>query len=296
MRVNFFLIGAQKAGTSTLHDYLRTYLSGVYMTPKKETFYFTQARFWKDLAANDFSSYHDSNFQDVPKNSLYIGESSTHYSMLPLAPGVAPKIKLYNDQAKILYVVRNPVDRAVSNYWHFVSLSAEGMPMLEAFKKNRQYEKTGDYMYQIMPYLDSFPLENIRILLFDDLVNKPVESLKRISLWLKGTLFDESSFPQGFVPVERRSKNDLKELSIASGSILSKFKYSNLWRYRLRKFVPPLLREAGKKFALKPIKPGEGDALHDELSARKYLQPILAPLWSDFLDHDTIKRLVIRVK
>ena len=295
MRVNFFLIGAQKAGTSSLHDYLRTYVSGIYMTPRKETFYFTSNRFGKDLESGDFSHYHDSFFRDVPAESLYIGESSTHYSMLPFEPSVAPRIHSYNQQSKILYVVRDPVDRAVSNYWHFVSLSAEGRSMMEAFKQNSQYKMTGDYMYQIKPYLDLFPLENIRILLFSDLVSNPIESLKRISLWLVGTSFDETNLVQEFLPVERRSRKNLKDLSIASGTILSKLKYSNFWRYRLRQFVPSAIREAGKRYALKPIKPGEGDALREELLAREYLHHTLDPLWRNFLDHDTIKSLVIKI-
>ena len=124
MRVNLFLIGAQKAATSSLHDYLRAYVSGLYMTPRKETFYFTNNRFWKDLESADFSYYHDNFFRDAPAESFYIGESSTHYSMRPLEPNIAPRIHSYNRQSKILYVVRDPVDRAVGNYWHFVSLSS----------------------------------------------------------------------------------------------------------------------------------------------------------------------------
>jgi hypothetical protein len=259
------------------------------MTPSKETFYFVQSRFWGDLRSNNFDFYHNSYFCDVPVSAKYIGESSTHYTMCPMAPCVAPRIKLYNELAKILYIVRNPVDRAVSNYWHCVGNSAEGRSMSDAFVSNPQYVKTGDYRYQISPYFECFPSENIRIVNFDDLVNRPLALIKSIAAWLGDS---DSNALSNFIPECRRKRGDKYQLS--ADSMLSRLKYSHFWRYRLRNFVPAPIRSFGKRYAVKNVDLESSDLKTEEIRARELIGQTLNPLWEEFLADPLILRSMLR--
>jgi hypothetical protein len=283
MRVNLFLVGSQKCGTSTLHDYLRNYFPTIYMAPAKETFYFTNERALDDLERNNFEFYHQSHFSSCPDGCSYIGESSTHYTMQPLEPSVAQRIHLYNPDAKILYIVRDPVDRAVSNYWHSVSLYLEGRSMVEAFKSDPQYIRTGDYLYQIKPYFDCFPAESIRILFFKDLINRPTELLRSLSAWLGVPLADGVD---SLAPAHRRPRQEAYEVS--SGSLLSRLKYSSLWRHHLRPFVPPILRRVGKPLTVRRVRVDSPDLKRDEDAARKLIEPVMKDLWDEFVADDRV--------
>jgi hypothetical protein len=289
MLVNLFLVGSQKAGTSSLHDYIKDYIPSVFMAPSKETFYFVNDRFWSDLKSNNFDYYHHTFFKDAPASARYIGESSTHYTMCPMEPSIAPRIKLYNEQAKFLYIVRNPVDRAVSNYWHFVGLSAEGRSMTDAFAGNPQYAKTGDYLFQIKPYFDCFPASNIRIANFEDLVNRPLSLIKAIAEWLGD---HEVNTLSAITPFWRRERATKFQLS--SNSLLSQLKYSPFWRYKLRRYIPSPIRALGKHYAVKDVDANSDDLKLEEMRARDQISKTLNPLWENFISDPHIKKTMLK--
>lgn len=288
MRVNLFLVGSPKCGTSTLHDYLSCYFPAVFMAPAKETFYFVKERAWDDLRLNRLDYYHQTYFSGRPPGCSYIGESSTHYTMQPMEPNVAPRIKLYNPDAKIIYIVRNPVDRAISNYWHSVAHYVEARSMLDAFKADPQYIKTGDYLYQITPYFDCFPASHIRILLFDDLISSPVQLLRSLSAWLGVPL---SEAVDSLAPAHRRPRQDAYEVS--SRSLLSRLKYSSLWRRHIRSLVPPFLRSVGKPLTVKRVRVDSPELKSDEMKARKLIEPIMQDCWKQFVADPRVARSLL---
>ena len=106
MKANLFIIGAMKAGTTTLH-YLLDRHPDIFMSLEKEPQVFSS----KPLAS------YDDIFEGYDKQK-YMGESSTAYTKLPDEPNIAKQIYDYNPDAKLIYLIREPMARAVSHYRH----------------------------------------------------------------------------------------------------------------------------------------------------------------------------------
>ena len=69
----------------------------------------------------------------------YVGEASVYYTHLPLATGVADRIFRFNPDARLIYIMRDPVERTISHYWHRVIHNNELRPIALAIKNDRQY-------------------------------------------------------------------------------------------------------------------------------------------------------------
>lgn len=102
----FFIVGAAKAGTTSLHAYLAVH-PDIAMTTTKEPAVFERDDWRECLAAYE---------PLFPRRARVRGEASTAYSAYPWAPEVPDRVRQVVPEAKIVYLVRDPVDRAVSHY------------------------------------------------------------------------------------------------------------------------------------------------------------------------------------
>jgi hypothetical protein len=186
---NFFIIGAQKAGTTSLYYYLEQHPE-VYMSPRKEPHFFDgmQSRYrWargRLPPVTDLEDYR-ALFQGVTDENA-IGEASTSYIYSALAPVLIEKSV---PDARIIAVLRNPADRAYSNFLHCVRSGrepltsfTEGLKAEEARKRANwaplwYYKEKGFYYAQVKRYLDTFDPGQIKIYLYDDLRAKPSDVL-----------------------------------------------------------------------------------------------------------------------
>src|SRR5260370_32298000 len=113
---NFFIIGAMKAGTSSLHSYLGNHPAVFMCTPKEPAF------FQNHRPEDPSRPYkHDLNaylalFADAGDRPI-VGESTTDYTKLPKWPGVTEWILAFNPDARFLYIMRDPIHRTLSHYW-----------------------------------------------------------------------------------------------------------------------------------------------------------------------------------
>ncbi len=183
---NFFIVGAAKAGTTALHQYLNQHPQ-IYMTPGKETNFFAyegQVLNFQgpgDEAVGDFSitdmeEYHRQ-FAGVTTETA-IGEACPLYLYDTHS---AANIAHHCPSAKIIVILRAPVDRAYANYLHLVRDGretvldfAQALGQEEARKEGNwewfwQYQKAGYYAEQLQRYYDHFPAEQIRVYLYEDL-------------------------------------------------------------------------------------------------------------------------------
>ena len=103
---NLFIAGAAKSGTSTLHDYLSLH-PDINMSVNKEPNYFWR----KDKGLKHYAKLYGDGRQ------RYLGESSTTYRVLP---EVVDRIGETVSDPRFIFIFRNPVDRAVSYYNHFL--------------------------------------------------------------------------------------------------------------------------------------------------------------------------------
>ncbi|MEO0879108.1 MAG: sulfotransferase domain-containing protein [Pseudomonadota bacterium] len=162
-----FLIGAQKAGTTTLAELLDQHPDVCLSTPKEPHFYsknFERGAPWYDAC-----------FEGVQKRIRL--DASTTYAMAE--PGehaghVAARIAAAAPDARIIYIVRDPVERTHSAYWHSVRSGSETLPFRKAVETNPRYVATGQYFFQLSQYLKYFPKDRIRMVDFNRLRDDPM--------------------------------------------------------------------------------------------------------------------------
>jgi len=188
----FLIVGAQKAGTTSLYNCLKQH-PDIQAAKKKEIHYFSQY-FNKGL---DWYLQH---FPERESNKLS-GEASPFYLYHPHS---AERIASQLPQVKIIILLRNPVQRAISHYHQQARRHHEKLAMLEAFQKEDErissawhkllagkqtsgvkiqqcsYLSRGKYLEQILRYEKYFPREQIMIIESTDFFDHPQETLSRL--------------------------------------------------------------------------------------------------------------------
>src|SRR5437016_1007207 len=106
---SFIVIGAQKAGTTSLDSYLRTHPQ-VAMSSVKETNFFVEERAW-----GKGRRWYEGLF-DAAGTATAVGEASPTYSMFPLFAGVPERMARLLPEARLIYLVRDPIERIRSAY------------------------------------------------------------------------------------------------------------------------------------------------------------------------------------
>jgi hypothetical protein len=191
---NFFIIGAPKAGTTSLAFYLEQH-PDFFISFPKEPLYFTFAgqnvdEKWLGVKPITELETYLSLFKDV-KTEKAIGEASTCYLYYSQT---AQNIYNFDSKAKIIALLRDPVDRA---YSAFKYLRAAGAEKIEDFREaiaqepNRQdyahiwhYTKESCYFAQLKYYYDTFPKEQIHIIFSENLQESPRQVLREVFSFL----------------------------------------------------------------------------------------------------------------
>lgn len=114
----------------------------------------------------------------------YAGESSTSYTKRPIVEGCAERIRDFNLDARIVYLVRNPVHRTLSHYWYRVAYRREHRSLIDAVKEDIRYLSYSDYTHQIKPFLDCFGSERVHFVVLEELALHPDRVFRRLFDWL----------------------------------------------------------------------------------------------------------------
>ncbi len=194
---DFLIIGAMKSGTTTLHEHLDQH-PGVFMSRPKEPNFFsidTQYERGTDWYASLFEKAHE--YQ-------VCGEASPSYSRFPRFAPTTERVAQLLPKAKLVYIMRHPVDRFYSNY---VFDRAYGFnDSISETLKNRTYVlETSNYMLQIERYLQHYPREQILLLLLDDLEKKPQDVMRQLFDFLG--VEDHEAAPTESVQANPRGRN-----------------------------------------------------------------------------------------
>jgi len=173
---DFLLIGAMKAGTTTLIGYLARH-PRVYVPAMKEPGYFSQAerheRGW---------DWYQSLFRDAEPGQV-CGEASTCYSRHPHFLDAASLIAERLPDVRLIYLMRHPVERAYSHYRHdrerLHNDPVASMTFEQAIEADRSIIDASRYVRQIEHYLEHFERERLLLLTTDDLRNDTAALLDR---------------------------------------------------------------------------------------------------------------------
>ncbi len=174
---DFAIIGAMKAATSTLHDQLAAQ-PGFAMSDPKEPCFFSD----DEVYARGFDWY-ESCFPAGGADRLR-GDSSTHYAKLPGLPEAASRLQARRPDARIIYVIRHPVDRLVSHFMHGWSEGWYGDSIEEAVARDPSLVDYGRYAMQLRPWLERFGAERVLLVAYDDIRSQPQGALDRVGRFL----------------------------------------------------------------------------------------------------------------
>ena len=182
---NFLIIGVQKAGTTSIYNYLGQHPQ-VYMSPIKETNFLEKD--WEKVGKEQ--SLYNSNGIDTwekycqlfagAKDEIALGEASPNY--LFHYKSSVERILKYVPEAKLIAILRNPIERAYSDYLMHIrdeigeqlSLKAE----IELRPRSSFLLKKGFYSTQLQYYFEHFDKSQIKIYLYDDLKANSVKLMQ----------------------------------------------------------------------------------------------------------------------
>jgi hypothetical protein len=170
---NFLIIGAMKAGTTSLWQYLRSHPQ-VFMPDDKELHFFSREHVWSRGL-----DWYQGKFE-VPPTATAIGEASPSYSKHPHLPGVPIRIATVIPDARLIYVIRQPIERMRSHYLHHVATGQEHDPIETALRPDSEYVNTSRYAMQIACYLEHFRRDQLLIVESEDLRSDRVATLRRV--------------------------------------------------------------------------------------------------------------------
>jgi predicted metallopeptidase len=176
---NFLIIGAMKGGTTSLWQYVRSHPQ-VFMPQEKEPHFFSDPRVW-----SEGMSWYQDLFADAPGTAIALGEASTSYSKHPEFPGVPERIAAVLPDVRLIYVIRNPIDRMRSQYLHHVAKGREEDPVERALLSKPTYLNNSLYAMQIERYLEHFDRDRLLVVTSDDLREDRIATLRGVYEFLK---------------------------------------------------------------------------------------------------------------
>lgn len=184
---DFCIVGAPKCGTTTLYQYLLRH-PGVFMSTPKEMSFFSKP----EVYARGFDWYGQL-FADARDDQL-CGEASTTYARWPTFEGTADRMAAAIPDAKLLYLLRNPVDRLYSFYAH--RMREQVTADIETFlRETPEAVHSGLYRSQVDELLRRYPREQLHVLLLEDLKADPGGELERVRGFLGLPEFDFLAAP-----------------------------------------------------------------------------------------------------
>ncbi len=180
MKPNFMIIGAARSGTTSLYLYLEQHPE-IYFSDVKELNFFSNEKYWKKGL-----KWYESRFKPKKRNISCIGEASTSYTRAPLTQNTARRIYEYNPNMKLIYLVRDPIDRLISHYLHRIQAGQEIRDFNEIIEniKNETFAWQGLYHYQLQQYTHYFDREQIFVCSMDQLKSDPEFVIKNIFRFL----------------------------------------------------------------------------------------------------------------
>jgi hypothetical protein len=159
----FLLIGAMKAGTTSLFHYLGAHPQVATPQYKAPEFFIEESNWHRGI------DWYRRQFPPVGDDVLAIGEASNSYTKFPRYRGVPGRIAEHLPDVRLVYVVRDPIARIRSHYETRAAEGSERAPFSEAVFSNPVYLDYSRYAMQIEQYLEHFPREQLLVVASEDL-------------------------------------------------------------------------------------------------------------------------------
>ncbi|CAH9056762.1 hypothetical protein PSECIP111854_01858 [Pseudoalteromonas sp. CIP111854] len=192
---DFFIAGAMKCGTTTLHQMLNAH-PDIFMA-KDELFYFDMDDIAQhpdfifrqngqlhapDIRSDVYKYWYQSRFSQASSGQLK-GEDSTTYICSELAIKRMAKLK---PKAKIIIMLRQPSQRVYSHYWHMVRAGRAGYSFEDTLRfQPHLLLQRSEYSAQLRVLYRYFPRDQVRVILFEDFIVDPKQAIESACLFLE---------------------------------------------------------------------------------------------------------------
>jgi hypothetical protein len=236
---NFLIIGAMKAGTTSLYSYVRAHPQ-VFMPETKELDYFIDSLNWTKGQA-----WYEHHF-DRAADAVAVGEASPHYTSGQWAEVASGHIADVLPDARLVYVLRHPLERMVSHHRHAVSeWGWQGSLDELILEPARRVELIGTSKYakQIDRYLEHFERDQLCVITSEDLHQRRVDTLRCVYAHL-GV---DADFAPDELEVEANRGADHRQQGSAVRSLRDKPAYR-----ALRRAVPAGVRTLAWRAVTRP--------------------------------------------
>lgn len=220
----FLIIGSSRSGTTSLYHQLREH-PDIYIPDHKELNFFSN-HWHKGI------DWYSEQFSDCSEVSM-IGEASTTYTW-PSPHDIPARIHQTIPKVKLIYIIRNPIDRAFSHYQYNKYRGNESRTFIKALKEVPLYLSASDYLMWIKKYLVYFHETNFHLMFLEDLYNNPSVTIKDCYSFL--------GVDNNFVPKSINIKTN-KSINLENPMYFRIMKY--IYR-NIRKPVDKLLSEQTK--------------------------------------------------
>jgi hypothetical protein len=160
---DFLLIGAMKCGTTSLYHYLKDHPQ-IFMPAIKAPEFFAEEGNWGRGIA-----WYRRQFEGAGDDVVAIGEASNVYTKFPRYRGVPARIAEHIPRVRLVYVVRDPIERIRSHYQTRLTEGTERAPIGRAVRDNPIYLDYSRYAMQLDRYLEHFPREQLLVITAEDL-------------------------------------------------------------------------------------------------------------------------------
>jgi hypothetical protein len=297
---NFFVVGAGKAGTTSLYHYLQQHPQ-IYMSPVKEPCFFASELRVENLS-RDFARHVERQTRELPRylgdglpvkplgwlvsdwddylrlfqkvrEEKAIGEATASYLWSKTA---AANIHARIPHARIIMILRDPAARAFSQYMHQLAEGLTRYTFREQIERGagaggrevsilHPFLEVGLYYRQVKRYLDVFPRENIRIYWYEDDWRQPARMLADLFAFLQ--------VDTGFMPDTTHRSLEQRAPRVAAVNYL--LKKSNIWP-SVKGFVPAVLRGRLRAMAFRGGRPAAMDPKDRQFLIEYYREDVLA--------------------
>ena len=235
---NFFIPGAAKSGTTSLHELLDIH-PDISMSKEKEPVY------WNNKLFNEFENLEISRYLNLFEQEVKIkGESTTSYMYYD---NFIKNVKDNFQQApKFIFILRNPIDRYISHYNWLKGLGKEKRRIDKIIEEERyldfkeyndypkQYYQFGLYYKWISRFIENFGKENIKIVTFEKLISERLNILNSCYEFLGVSKMDSVNF----IKSNKTNKVIFPSMyHFLRKSSIGKMKYTSISKYFLPKKI-----------------------------------------------------------
>jgi hypothetical protein len=277
----FLIIGAMRAGTTTLYRDLRGHPS-IFLPEDKEPNVLREA-----MPIETYRSRYHRLFHGAKPDQI-CGEASTTYTKLPDFPGVPPRARLSaGSDLKIIYLVRNPIHRIISQHHYETGMRQVNDRLEVAVRSHPRYINYSRYAMQILPWIEEFGPANVMVIPFEHYISSRETTIRRLCSFL-------GIDPSKTIIAPEQKFNAASRLPVNTPTWRHFVFHRSWYRYHVKPLLPRRFRETAARLILpraperpEPLSKASAswlrNILGEDVDELRKLFPSIAFPWPEFV-------------